>query len=407
MNNCKEYGINGEKSIDRGGHMNLLFARVFDSYYDESLGAVLQHNHWNSKQITYFTPEDPYHDPKLFEMIRKDVEKYRFDVVFTVNFWPVVSQVCEKYNIPYIAWSYDSPQNLPNTDWMDKEHNYIYLFDRNEVKEYRELGVSRVFHMPLATFPDLFERKMILPKKRNLRSDVALVGSLYESQTYQSMLHAIGDENLKGWFDGIVKAQQLVYGYWMIPSLITSEIVERVRKETGRQDVTNRHISYMIAEYLTYIDRLMLLKCSKITTEDVAVYTWKNTAPKDAFTGIDIREPVDYLSEMPYVFQNTKINLCPTLRCISSGIPQRMLDVMACNGFLLTPVQEELLEYFVPNQDVAVYSNLEEAVDLERFYLTHDSERMNCIKNARAKIDAAFRMEDRFKTILEYSGVKI
>ena len=32
---------------------------------------------------------------------------------------------------------------------------------------------------------------------------------------------------------------------------------------------------------------------------------------------------------------------------------------------------------------------------------------MNCIKNARAKIDAAFRMEDRFKTILEYSGVKI
>jgi spore maturation protein CgeB len=84
-----------------------------------------------------------------------------------------------------------------------------------------------------------------------------------------------------------------------------------------------------------------------------------------------------------------------------------MLDVMACNGFLLTPVQEELLEYFAPNQDVAVYSNLEEAVDLERFYLTHDSERMNCIKNARAKIDAAFRMEDRFKTILEYSGVKI
>ena len=104
---------------------------------------------------------------------------------------------------------------------------------------------------------------------------------------------------------------------------------------------------------------------------------------------------------MPYVFQGSKINLCPTLRCIGSGIPLRALDIMACGGLLMTPVQPELLEYFVPNQDAIIYSSMEEAADLMSFYLQHEDAMELLRKNGREKIRAAFRMEDRLQMILD------
>ena len=82
-----------------------------------------------------------------------------------------------------------------------------------------------------------------------------------------------------------------------------------------------------------------------------------------------------YVNEMPYVFKTNKINLNISLKCIQSGIPLRALDILGCGGFLLSNYQPDLLEYFTPNVDCAVYSSMEEAVDLTDYYLKHDNER--------------------------------
>ena len=117
---------------------------------------------------------------------------------------------------------------------------------------------------------------------------------------------------------------------------------------------------------------------------------------------VRVEESVDYSSQMPQVFAASKINLCPTLRCIGSGIPLRALDVMGCGGFLLVPLQPELMEYFVPNQDAGIYSTLEEAVELAEYYLSHEEQRKAVAASGQRKVQAAFRMEDRLQQMMDY-----
>lgn len=390
----------------------ILFARLFLSYTDDTIIKAFKVNQAAFIEKRYYTPEDVYDDPVLFEMLRNDIKDNDIDSVFTVNFWPLVACVCHDLDIPYIAWSYDCPQNLKTNQFMDFDTNYIYLFDRSEVEQYRKEGLSRVFHMPLATDPELFSRmssaKDPAGEKRNLTTDISFVGSLYTSYDYSSMLMSMPENSyIKGYIRGLISAQSNLFNCWIIPDLINNKVIYDVRKETGSNDLNRKQLVFLIARYITYKDRLMILKMAEKVSGNVALYSYKvNESEKKMLPSVDIRPSVDYLKEMPYVFRHSKINLCPTLRCIGTGIPLRMLDVMASHGFLLCNAQSELLEYFDSN-DCAMYSSYEEAFDLMRFYLNNDTAREKCVENAYEKIKAGFRMDDRIKMIFDMSNVKL
>ena len=52
----------------------------------------------------------------------------------------------------------------------------------------------------------------------------------------------------------------------------------------------------------------------------------------------------DYYEQMPKIFRLSDVNLNISLRTIQTGIPLRVLDVLACGGFLISNYQEELAE---------------------------------------------------------------
>ena len=81
--------------------------------------------------------------------------------------------------------------------------------------------------------------------------------------------------------------------------------------------------------------------------------------------------PVKYFGEMNAVFRNSLLNLCPTLRSITSGIPLRALDILANKAVLFSNFQPELAEYFVDGQDVIMYESLKDAVSKAHYYLSH------------------------------------
>ena len=70
--------------------MRILFARVFESYYDKSVPAAFRKLGHEVEEITYFTPQDPYRDEKLEEMLEKNLRDKAYDTVFTVTFWPLI-----------------------------------------------------------------------------------------------------------------------------------------------------------------------------------------------------------------------------------------------------------------------------------------------------------------------------
>ena len=117
---------------------------------------------------------------------------------------------------------------------------------------------------------------------------------------------------------------------------------------------------------------------------------------------VEICGPVDYVSEMPYVFKNTKINLNMTLRSIWTGIPLRAMDIMGCGGFLLTNYQADFLDYFEPGIDYVYYADNNDLMRKIDYYLTHEDERKSIAESGYRKVKMDHTYADRVQMIIEH-----
>ena len=95
---------------------------------------------------------------------------------------------------------------------------------------------------------------------------------------------------------------------------------------------------------------------------------------------------VDYWSEMPKVFRQSKINLNFTIPNIKSGIPLRVWDVLGSKGFLLTNYQAEIPYYFTEGEDLVCFDGVEDLREKIAYYLTHEEERMQIAENGYRKV---------------------
>ena len=111
--------------------------------------------------------------------------------------------------------------------------------------------------------------------------------------------------------------------------------------------------------------------------------------------------PIDYYNHMPYVFNNSRINLNISLRSIRSGIPLRAMDIMGCNGFLLSNYQADFYDFFVPGEDMAVFESKEDLINKCDYYLEHDNERRQIAANGFGKVNEFHTYKVRLKEIFD------
>lgn len=63
-----------------------------------------------------------------------------------------------------------------------------------------------------------------------------------------------------------------------------------------------------------------------------------------------------------------QVNLNISLKTIRTGIPLRILDILASGGFVISNFQEELAEYFRLGEEMVTYGDLEELYYLVNYY---------------------------------------
>lgn len=71
-----------------------------------------------------------------------------------------------------------------------------------------------------------------------------------------------------------------------------------------------------------------------------------STDKENSLPNINFRGYADYYAQMPQIFYGSKINLNISLKTIRTGISLRVIDILGCNGFVITNYQEEIAEYF-------------------------------------------------------------
>ena len=330
------------------------------------------------------------------------------DCVFTINFFPIISDVCNIFKIRYICWSVDSPVMELFSKSIQNPCNRIFLFDRMQYTEIAPLNPGNVFHFPLAV--NVTDKQNVIQQAsisdlERFSSNVSFVGSLYTEKCPYDRLNT-PPAYLSGYLNGLMEAQLKVYGYYFVEELLPDNIVEEFKAHM------EHFYTYPLETYLT--DRQTLAQLyigSKITAIervrtftmlsehfDVDLYTASDTS---SLPRIHNRGLAKTLTEMPIIFHKSKINLNPTSRSIRSGLPLRIFDILGCGGFVLTNYQPELPELFTPGEDLVAYSSLEELNELVAYYLEHENERKEIAYNGLQKVKTYYTYPIRLEQMLQ------
>lgn len=120
----------------------------------------------------------------------------------------------------------------------------------------------------------------------------------------------------------------------------------------------------------------------------------------DFLENVHIHTGVDYYTIMNKIFYLSKINLNITLSSIETGVPQRILDIMGCGGFVLTNYQEELEDMFVIGKEIEAFRNIEELIEKCTYYLSHEKERLTIAMNGYKKVRDSFSYQHQLQKMI-------
>lgn len=365
--------------------------------YSDIVEALQRKGH--SVKTLYYSLTDKYEDEFLEERLLLELNRGKYDAVFSVNFFPIVSKAAFKKSIPYISWSYDSPLEEGFEEYFGYSTNFIFLFDREEVGKYVRKGYNNVFHLPLAVNLSRLDSLDYSRNKDRYETDISFVGSLYNSDL--NVILALCDDYVKGYVESLMQVQLELYGTNLVDKSVNEDIVKRVNAsyiKNGQENVsiTKSGLSFAILKHLTNIERTLLIN-ELAESSRVKFYGFDGNGLNSK---VDINGPLKYFSEMNYAFRDSRINLCPTLKSISSGIPLRALDIMGAGGLLLSNYQPELAEYFIDGESVVMYESLSDAIEKAEYYLNNDEERCRIIANSRRVLEEAFTYDSRIETMM-------
>lgn len=353
--------------------------------------------------------------PEFERVIEEKIRGTHYDMVFTVNYFPLISNVCERTGVKYISWTCDNPLISMYHESVFHACNYIFTFDKTNYLEFRGMGVKHIWYLPLAVDTERMDALLGAPEEagrwkaaqdpemRKYRGDVAFVGSLYERNSYDKIKNRL-PEYLRGYFDAVMEAQLNISGANIVEPMLTTNILEQLQEyfqleksEGSFSDLGLIFQTTVLGFKIAEIERRRaLIELSK----HYKVNVYSNSDVSDLLQ-IQYCGSVDYWSEMPKVFRMSKINLNFTIPNIKSGIPLRIWDVLGCGGFLLTNYQAEIPYYFKEGEDLVCFDSLEDLCEKVGYYLEHEEERKRIAWNGYRKVREKHSYIERIHTILD------
>ena len=345
----------------------------------------------------------------LNELLKQDT----YSFVFSINFFPSVSDVCNIWGIPYLCLIVDSPVLELFSTSLANPCNKIFLFDRQLYNDFHHINPDGIFHIPLATnVRDNYATATMASAADRTRfsSDISFIGSLYSEKCLYNQITL--PEKMRGYVDGLIEAQLLVYGYNFIEECVTPELIEafcKVRPELiNFPDSMKVDTKAVIAQHIISVkvaeqERLRYLKALS-EHFNVDLYTGSDTYSMPL---IHNRGFAKTNTEMPIIFHQSKINLNLTAKSIRSGLSLRIFDVLGCEGFLITNYQAELPEHFNIGEDLEAYTSLDDLMGKCEYYLLHDKERQEIAHNGFEKVKKYHTYDIRLTQMLEIAfGLK-
>ena len=345
-------------------------------------------------------------DNDCIQIVSERILQNQYAFVFTINFFPWLSHLCNLTHLPYLSLIVDSPVLQLYDNAIKNPCNRIFMFDKASYLDFYDKNPNCIFYLPLATnvtrTNKLFNTTASELKKK-YEADISFIGSTYQEKCAFNQIKL--PEYESGYAMGIIEAQLKVYGYNFIEEMLSDDFVQKFMKYAQNIDVAANEIPIyraIVAQHFLSVkvgeqERLRLLK---LISEhfDVNMYTGSNTSSMPLIHNCGYASS---LVDMPLIFHKSKINLNITAKSIRSGLSLRIFDVLGCGGFLITNFQSELPDYFEIGKDLVTYESPQDLLDKCSYYLKHEDERIEIANNGYEKVKQFHTWDIRLVQLLQ------
>jgi spore maturation protein CgeB len=339
------------------------------------------------------------------EDLLRRVLDFRPDFVLTVNHFGLdsqgrLSELLERLGLPLASWFVDNPHLiLSRYQGLARPGTALFTWDADNVQSLGAAGFEHVHYLPLAT--DVSRFRPGLPSgPETWRADVSFVGD--------SMVRAVSES-----LAACAAVPELVRNYVDIAAGFG---------ESSERDVDAYLASAhpeLAARLRALPDTTQRLACeSLLTWEATRQYRWACVTALEPFAPVIAGDsegwcnafgPVssarflprlDYYDDLPRFYPMSRVSLNCTSRQMKGAVNQRVFDVPASGGFVLTDRREQLDRLFEPGREVLVYDEPGEVAELTLRCLKDGALRLRVGDAARARILAQHTYVHRMAELL-------
>lgn len=340
------------------------------------------------------------------EALLREVTKDSYDFVITYNFAPLVAHVCNKVGLLYVSWVFDSLQVSLFLAEAQYPCNRIFIFDKMEYERARIYGLKNIWYLPMAANCSRINGFEITQEDiAHYTTQISFVGNLYQDNNdYDKVRPYLEGERKQQWNNRLQtmacrwgEDRRDIYRFLDEDDIrFIKKCCNQERNPVGMDD--NLYYGFSVLCYeLAGIERRMALER---LAEQFRVDLYTNSADK-LLMGVHAHDSVDYLEESGKIFYASQINLQLTMPSIETGISQRVYDIMAVGGFVLSNYQQEYETLFEPDRDIVLFWDLDDMMRKAEYYLGHERERLMIAVNGYRKVNDKHNYIQRVQMILE------
>ena len=328
--------------------------------------------------------------------------------VFSINYLPFIAILCERLHVIYIAVTVDCPVfEIFNTS-IRSQFNRVFLFDKAQYDAIYSENPQCIYHLPLGAAT--VRLNDTLGDTNDYKYGISFVGSLYNEKDPMpdtNLFSAAVASKINQVFETQLSSD--VYGMRELKKSVDSELISELKNLSDSfypSDMSVYDISEYVAlndylsPHITFLERVRLLNLIGESIDNAELHFFTQSKTDDLSGKIHVHGGVNSLTEMPFVFRQSKINLNITTRSITSGLSQRIWDVLGCRGFLITNYQPEIDQFFSDGNDLVTYKSYEELIDKISYYLENNTERESIAQNGWAKVNESGSVLNRVIEIL-------
>lgn len=342
------------------------------------------------------------------ELLRRVLD-FQPDFVLTVNHFGLdsegrLAELLEQLGLPLASWFVDNPHLiLSRYQGLSTPGTVLFTWDADNVQSLRAEGYANVHYLPLATDAVRFQPGLA-PGPDFWRAEVSFVGNSMTKAVADSLAACVLPElahdyqRVAAGFGASTERSVEAYLRQEHPALAAAMAA---LPEVATRLACEALITWEATRQYRWACVTALAPFAPVIAGDSEGWT-QAFGPGSALSGFGARllPPLDYYGDLPRFYPLSRVSLNCTSRQMKGAVNQRIFDVPACGGFVLTDRREQLADLFELGREVVVYDDPSEIPELVEQYLRDESARRCVAQAARARILSEHTYEHRLARLL-------